>query len=492
MPPQSPLIEAALAEAISRHQAGDLSSAGTLYKELLDTHPDHPDLWHLLGVIAHQQNDPELAKTLIGNAIALKDDAADYHNNLGMVNRRLGADDDAETAFRHAVRLNPSHARALANLAALLRGQGEFSAALEYARRAARAAPDDSDVLTNLGNAEKDGGLVEDAVETYRRAVALDPAFALGHWNLSLALLALGAYPEGFAEMGWRWKWKGFPAPRRNFDQPLWTGTPAKTSTLFLHAEQGLGDAIHFVRYGALARPLVNKVILEVPAALADLARRADLADEVIAQGDPLPDFDIHAPFLDLPGIFETTLKTVPGSVPYLTADPQAVQSWRDRLTTESGDRLKIGLNWRGNADSPVERFRRVPPNMFAPLAAIESCAWYSLQKGEDGAPASELPAALAVIDSGPSPLSESAALIQALDLVITTDTALAHLAGALGKPVWLLLHHAPDWRWGLAGPDCPWYPTARLFRQTTPGDWATVIDALAQALPAFDSSTSD
>ena len=492
MSPETPPIDAALAEAIARHQAGDLSSAATLYKELLNSHPDHPDLWHLLGVIAQQKQDHQLARTLIGNAIALKGDAADYHNNLGMVHRSLADDAAAEGAFRRAVQLNPNHAKALANLASLLRGQGEFSAALEYARRGARAAPDDSDVLTNLGNAQKDGGLVEDAVETYRRVLAVDPAFALGHWNLSLALLALSAYPEGFAEMTWRWKWKGFPALRRNFDQPPWRGAADETSTLLLHAEQGLGDAIHFVRYGALARPLVNKLVLEVPPALADLVRHADLADEVVAQGNPLPAFDTHAPFLDLPGIFETSLETVPGSIPYLTADTGAVQNWRDRLATESGDRLKIGLNWRGNADSPVERFRHIPPAFLAPLGTIRDCAWYSLQKGEDGAPSSELPAVLAVIDSGPAPLSETAALIHALDLVITTDTAVAHLAGALGKPVWLLLHHAPDWRWGLDGPDCPWYPTARLFRQTTPGDWPTVIDALNQALPAFTSSAND
>jgi Flp pilus assembly protein TadD len=473
-------IDARMKDAMQRHRAGDLDGAIQTYRELVDLEPDNGDLWHLLGVAVHQKGNSGLAADLIETAISLESGAADYYANLAMVQRALDDDDAAEAALRRAIEIDAGHGRSHSNLAGVLRSRGDFDGALVSAETAVALNAEDAEAHNNHGNALKDCGRAADAVASYRRAIAINEDFALAHWNLSLALASLGDLQDAFIEMAWRWQWSGFPAPMRDFAAPAWRGAAIEGATILLHAEQGLGDAIHFVRYAALVRGRGARVLAECPLGLAPLVEAAGLADQVIAAGDPLPKFDCHAPFLDLPRIFATSLDSIPADVPYLAVDAARRGAWRQRLQSLAG--LKVGLNWLGNPQSPVERFRRLPLDGLGPLAAVPGVSWASLQKGPGGDEMAR-PDGFYFLQTGEGPLADTAALICALDLVITSDTAVAHLAGALGKPTWLLLHHAPDWRWMTEGNHSPWYPSLKLYRQSAPGDWAPVIAAAAADL---------
>jgi Flp pilus assembly protein TadD len=467
-----------LEEAVALHRAGDLEGAVARYRDLIDTHPDQAEPWHLMGVAVHQMGNSALGRSLIEAAIALDGQRAAYHSNLAQVLRALGEDGGAEASLRQAIALDPRDGKALANLASVLRAHGRFAEALDAAERAIAVAPTDAETHNNLGNARKDAGRTEAAVAAYAKAIALAPDFALAHWNLALALLALGRYPEGFAEMQWRWRWPGFPSRPRRYDAPLWQGEAIAGQTLLLYPEQGLGDTIQWLRFVPEVRARGARVVLELPTALAPLVP-SDYADAIVVADAALPRFDHHAPLGDLPHLLGTTLDTVPARVPYLRADPALVATMRAR--TPGGGRRRVGLNRAGNPASPIERFRHVPPDQLAPLARLANIDWIDIPKAPGNALA-PVPG-LTAITTADGPLTEAAALIETLDLVVTTDTAVAHLAGALAKPTFLLLHHAPDWRWLLDRQDSPWYPSLRLFRQTRPGDWHPVVSAVAEAL---------
>ena len=315
----------------------------------------------------------------------------------------------------------------------------------------------------------------------FRLALALDPESPQTHWNLALALLANGEFVDGFKELDWRWRWDGFPSRSRQFAQPLWDGNDLEGRRILVYPEQGLGDCIQFVRNASLLRDRGGYVIVEAPDALLPLIAAAEICDETVAAGETLPAFDVHAAFLDLPRILGTTLETVPAVVPYLRVPPARLNVWREKAAGLS--RLKVGLNWSGNSSSPAERFRRLPLKDFAGLAGVADVAWFSLQKGPN---ASAVPPPLpefGMIETGQEPLVETAALMANLDLIITSDTAVAHLAGALGKPAWVILHAAPDWRWLRGRADSPWYPTMRLFRQVRMGEWRDVAVEVVDAL---------
>ncbi|NQV56494.1 MAG: glycosyltransferase family protein [Rhodospirillales bacterium] len=466
--------------ALRLHRAGDLDGAINLYRAMVDDDPENADAWHLMGVAVHQKGNQSLAADLIEAAISLDDTTPDFFSNLGMVKRAAEDDSGAEDAFRRAIEIDPFHARAHSNLAGLLRSSGKFDAALIAAKLAVEYGAEDAEAHNNLGNTLKDCGATEAAVGAYRQAIKLSPDFALAHWNLALALGSLGQLQEGFTEMAWRWQWSGFPAPLREFPAAVWRGEKIEGARILLHAEQGLGDAIHFIRYAPLVRDLGATVIVECPGELVPLAARAGLADHFVAAGDDLPSFDTHAPFVDVPAILKTSLDTIPDQIPYLAVDDNRLAAWRTGIADLKG--LKVGLNWLGNIASPVERFRCLPLAGLGPLGDIAGITWVSLQKGPGGADTPK-PDGLDLVETGEAPLGDTAALIKNLDLVITSDTAVAHLAGALGVPTWLLLHHAPDWRWMLGRADSPWYPSIKLYRQTDAGDWTPVIAAAAADL---------
>jgi tetratricopeptide (TPR) repeat protein len=371
--------------------------------------------------------------------------------------------------------------------------------AIPHLRAALRRRPD-AEAALNLGAMYMRIGQPRQAIARYRAALRLRPDFAAAHNNLAMALLATGQMETGWAEYEWRWQVAPGLHGRRDFRQPQWTGQRAQGCTLLIHAEQGFGDTLQFCRYAALARARGLRVMLEVPAALVRLLRGVSGVSAVIAQGDALPHFDLHCPMLSLPLALGTTVATIPGSTPYLFAEVAATAAWGSRLAMH-GTGQRVGLVWAGGlrADDPqaasIDRRRSLALERLAPLLAVPGVLFVSLQKG------GRLPASMSLRGSpGPKQprssgvrlidhtgdlhdFADTAALAANLDLVISVDTAVAHLAGALGKPVWLLDRFDHCWRWLGGRRDSPWYLTMRIYRQPAPGDWETVVAEAARDL---------
>jgi hypothetical protein len=295
-------------------------------------------------------------------------------------------------------------------------------------------------------------------------------------------LLSRGEYTEGWREYAWRWRIEAFNAPARRFAQPVWDGAAGAGSVL-LHGESGLGDTLHFLRYAPLVAQRCTRVVLEVQPPLEPLLR--GLAGvEVLAQGRALPQFQSHAPLIELPRLFGTTLQSIPWPGPYVRADAARVARWRRLVPAAQGVR-KVGLAWTGSPHNMNNRKRSLALSELAPLAGIPGVQFYSLQKGEGAEQAARPPAGLPLVDLAPhiGDFADTAACVSLLDLVITIDTSIAHLAGAMGTDTWVLLAHSPDWRYHLERSDNPWYPTQRLFRQHSPGDWSRPVREVTDAL---------
>jgi hypothetical protein len=322
-----------------------------------------------------------------------------------------------------------------------------------------------------------------EAAGHYRRALEVDGEYADAHWNLSLALLTMGNMPEGWREYEWRWKMRGLFQPR-SFARPLWDGKAAQGRTILLHAEQGMGDTLQFIRYAPLVAERGLTVIVECQQEVAELVRGVRGIHQVVARGQQLPAFDVHCPLLTLPLLFGTTVESIPAQAPYLAADRLLQEQWRERLAA-SAPGLKAGLVWAGKPTHRKDSRRSCALSAFAPLARVEGISWHSLQKGEAAQQAAHPPEGMQLTDwtDEMKDFSVTAALVANLDLCISVDTSVAHLAGALGKPVWTLLPYEPDWRWMLGREDSPWYPTMRLFRQELPGQWGPVMARLAGEL---------
>ncbi len=337
----------------------------------------------------------------------------------------------------------------------------------------AASSTDQAAWLFELGEQWRRQGQNREAIACYRQALERRPEWPEAHLSLGHTLLVEGDFEPGFEEMEWRWRLPGVSL--QPFEQPLWAGEPLAGKRILLWAEQGFGDTIQFVRFAAEVKRRGATVLLECQPALARLMRSAPGVDEVVSFGSPLPAFDAHAPLQRLPRILRTTLETIPAEVPYLRTEAALVKRWRERLAPYPG--LKIALVWSGNPRQASNRSRSLAPELLAPLAAIPGLCWFSLQK-EGGT------AGLGA-DLGPelTDFSEAAAALEALDLLIAVDTAVAHLAGALGRPVWVLLSRPTDYRWLMEREDSPWYPTMRLLRQIRAGDWAPVVARLERAL---------
>jgi tetratricopeptide (TPR) repeat protein len=388
-------------------------------------------------------------------AIAIKPDFFDAHYNRGLVLHRLARFEDALASHARAIELRPDHAAAHYDCGVILNSLQRHEAALA----------------------------------SYDTAIALRADYDSAHWNRSLCLLALGDYGRGWREYEWRKRTKDAVA-NRSYPQPLWLGeTNIAGKTLFIHAEQGLGDTIQFCRYAALAEAAGARVVMSVPDRVRRLLRTLGPGITLIG-ADATPDaFDCHCPMMSLPLAFGSTLATVPHKVPYLFADPAAVAAWRRRIAGLG--RPRVGICWAGDPrpDHPaahaVDGRRSMRLAQFAPLATVAGVSFVSLQKGEAAGQVADPPAGMSIHDwtDELDDFADTAALVAALDLVVTVDTAVAHLAGALGKPVWILNRYDACWRWLVGRSDSPWYPAARLWRQPRPGDWAHVMDDVAAAL---------
>jgi hypothetical protein len=365
------------------------------------------------------------------------------------------------------------------NRGAALLDEDRVEEALALFEQARPMRPDAAVVYNNLGNAFTAQNRLHEAVAHYEKALALNPDFPDAHMNLGMALLKLGDLPRGFREFDWRWQTRFFTPFLP--PQPRWDGSPMLDKTLLVHTEQGAGDTIQFARYLPLVCERVGKVLLVAPDPLQALMATVAGVDEIRGPGEiPESAFDMYTPLMTVAGLLGTTLETIPAATPYLAPPPD-----RDLLLPPAPERaLRVGIAWAGNPQQGNDRNRSARLADFGPLFDVSGIAWYSLQVGERMRELGDWQRT-AIIDLAPliRDWGDTAALVSQLDLVISVDTGVAHLAGAVGKPVWVLLCHAPDWRWMLEREDSPWYPTARLFRQPRPKDWAGVMTRVSAEL---------
>lgn len=530
-------------EAGARHRAGDLAGALVLYERLLRREPAHPGLLSAAGeallalgrpreaarrfadagraapgVAVHAINegaarraagelDAALAATRRGLALDARHATAHFNCAMTALERDPGA--AVEAPLRRALALDPAHGKARFNLARRWSEAGRDADAGALFRAVASREPGLSAAWGALGVTERRLGRPDGAAAAYRRALSIDPGDATIHanfgnlrfgenrlaeclaryatarrlapesaefeWNTALALLLAGDFPAGWEAYRARWRWDGFGTAWPRTAAPAWDGRDLAGAHVLLTAEQGLGDTLHFVRYASLVRARgAGRITLACQPALAGLLAGADGVDRVVPESGPLPEADWVAPLLELPRLFATRLDTIPGRVPYLRVPAGAAATSRRR----------VGLVWSGNPDYRRDAERSTRLADWAPVLAVPGVDFVSLQVGPGAAaladaPPSERPVAMPPLDS----FEATAALVAGLDLVISVDTAVAHLAGALARPVWILIAAAPDWRWLLGRDDSPWYPTARLFRQAAAGDWAGVTARVAAAL---------
>ena len=464
------------------YRAGNLDAAAVSYERALTLAPDHAETHFHLGVVRMKQQSTAAATKSFRRTVELDPQHAEAHNNLGLLEHDAGNFESAVHCFERAIRHHPGrYYPAEYNLARALAGHQDLERAVEAYEKAVRWAPEHLDARLGLANMLTALGHPEAALPQLRAAVELCPDSAAANLNLSLALLQLGQWDEGWPLYQWRHKTStGDP---RLFDKPLWTGWPLHGERILLHSEQGLGDTLQCARYVPLVRDRGGVPILECQAPLVPLLATVEGAGHVIARGDPLPAFDCHVPLMNLPGILQSTPDSVPSDVPYLLASSDAAEAWRVRLARHTAPSLlRVGLTWAGNPDHANDKNRSMIPDRLNPLRDVDGIAWFGLQKGArtlPGLPLSDLGTDL-------TDFGETAAAILNLDLVISVDTSVAHLAGALARPVWTLLTHAADWRWLMDRADTPWYPTMRLFRQPRRGDWESVIETVRAELESL------
>ena len=389
---------------------------------------------------------------------------------------------EAVTFHYVTIEIAPGMGEAYNNLGNSLMALGRFDEAVDRFSKAAEILVTSPVPLAARASCLQALGRVAEAEVDCRKAVQLDPAFAAAHWNLALNLLLQGQYAEGWREYEWRWLKPDFTSPSRHTDVPLWDGVPLDGRTILLHAEQGFGDAIQFVRYAPLVAQQGGTVIIECHPQLVELFRSVEGVQSAVPFGSPLPFFSFQVPLLSLPGIMRTTLQTIPSICPYLSVFSPYHKKW-SVLVSEDSAEVRVGLVWAGkNYPDPLRSCRLVE---FAPLATADDIIFFSLQLGHGSEQAQLPPAGMRLVDLTLQieNFADTAALIEQLDLIVTIDTAVAHLAGALGKPVWLMLAYAPDWRWLLDRGDSPWYPTVRIFRQEQPGEWEPAVKKIAECL---------
>jgi tetratricopeptide (TPR) repeat protein len=459
-----------------------LDEAAASFQQAVQLRPDYAEAHNNLGVVLMQQRNLDEAVASFRQAVRLRPSYAEAHGNLGVVLMQQRNLDEAVATLQRAIDLRVDYAEAHSNLGVVLMQQGKLEEAVTCLQQAVRLKPDYAEAHNNLANALQRQLDLDEALVSYQEALRLKPDYAEAHWNRALAWLLMGDFERGWPEYEWRWKTK--ENSLRPFRQPLWDGSTLGGRTILLHVEQGLGDTLQFVRYAPLVKARGGKVIVECQQALLRLLASCPGIDQLVAQGSALPEFDFHAPLLSLLQILGTRLATVPADVPYLSAAAGLVEHWRQELGSPQA--FKIGIAWQGFLGNPRDRERSAPLVEFALLARVAGVQLVSLQKGPGSEQLSQAADRLSVIDMGAktsADFMDTAAVMKNMELVIAVDTAVAHLAGALGMPVWLALPFSPTWRWLLDREDSPWYPTMRLFRQTERGNWRQVFERMAAAL---------
>ena len=444
----APSPDAIVARAIAAHQQGDLASAAADYRAALAIAPDHPYALHYLGVVAYQQRRPSEALPMLERAVALRPGEAEFHNNLGLVLAALDRNEDAARAHRAAIELKRDHPGAWNNLGLAL-----------------HACMD-----------------LEGAIDAFRHALVLAPQFLQARWNLSLALLANGDFAEGWDAYDTRLSLPGFART----DLPVtgqWRGEEIRGRTLLLVAEQGLGDAIQFVRFVPLLARRGTRIVVQCPPALLRLIARVEGVDRVVAQGEPAPPHDAWLPLLSLGRVLRVNATNIPATVPYLRTDRSVRRDVATALVPYAGNAL-VGIAWTGNRSNTNDARRSIPLRVLAPLLELPGITWVSLQKDDQDDPANDARDLDRLVRlRWRNDFEGLAALCECVDLVVSADTSVAHVAGALAQPVTILLPFMSDWRWRRSRSNSDWYPTATLVRQRSAGDWTSVVDELRERL---------
>jgi len=451
-------------------------------RKALALDPDYLDGLNTLGLLLTELGLPEHAITPLERALEREPGQPFFWNNHGVALSRLSQPDQALVSFDRALQLAPGYVEALSNRVGALRALGRLKEALAACEQLLAAHPGHLDALVNRGCILRDLGRPTDALAVFERVCALAPDHVEAHWSLALQLLAAGRWQEGWPLFEWRWRRSDFQPLAGRFPSPPWLGeTPLAGRILLLHYEQGLGDSLQMLRYLPLIAEQGARVVLAVQRPLLPLVSGLPGVALAITDGDPLPPYDLHCPLMSLPLAFGTRPDTVPWRGPYLTAATNKAEAWAARL--QSLGRPRVGLAWQGNPRQLNDRNRSLPLAALEPVLKT-GAAFVSLQR--DYAPGDrERLAGLDIVDVSDDlhDFGETAAIMSGLDAVVSVDTSVAHLAGALGKPLLLLIPFAPDFRWGETGDRTPWYPSAQVLRQTAPGDWS---GPLARAAKAF------
>lgn len=432
-----------------------------------------------LAIAHHQKGELDEAIEAYGKSLLLNPKVPDVYNNMGVALRSAKKYEAAIACYRRCLVLRPNHAGVYSNMGNAFRDLGRLQLSVASHQQAVKLDSQNPEAYYNLGLALRDLGLPSQALAAFETALRLNPDHAECRWDRSLTLLGLEELPRGFEEYEWRWKLDR--SPPRTLDKPLWDGSPLKGKTVLIQQEQGIGDMIHFARYIPMVKERVSNVVIETQPELSRLMSTVPGADKVVNRGSALPRFDVYIPMMSLARLFETSIDTIPTGIPYLTPpDEQSVQ-----LPASLDNQRQIGIAWAGRPTHQNDKNRSCNFTHFIELLGVPGVTVYSLQKGDREADIKKNGCAALVTNMAPrlNDFADTAALINQLDLVITVDTSVAHLAGALGKPVWVVVPFAADWRWGHERADTPWYPSMRLFRQKQPGSWNQVFRDVRKAL---------
>lgn len=488
------MIPPELAAATECRRRGDLAAAKEICDQILGKSSNQPETLNLRAMIAHDLGRSDEAIRDLCSAVRVSPQNATFHYNLGTLYYAIGQLEEAVTCFRQALGLRPGFPQALGNLGNTLRRLGDYDAALDVFQQLQQLRPNAAESHNNLGTIYFKQGRFREALESIDRSLSLKPDHAEAKYNRALVSLLTGNLEVGWNDYEWRWRRKGHALP--HFPQPQWDGSPLEGKKILLYSEQGLGDTLQFIRYAPLVQERGGDVILACQRPLLKLLARSPGINQLVALDSAGSDFAVQAPLMSLPRLFRTSLNTVPAIVPYIHPDPQLVAAWHKKL--ENFRAFKIGIVWQGNPLHEDNRQRSVPFYHFIGVARLPGVHVFSLQND----PRDEQLQAMSSgsdarvtdlgshIDQGESAFVDTAAILKHLDLVITVDTAVAHLAGAMGVPAWVALPFVPDWRWLLNRDDSPWYPTIRLFRQAQTGDWTPVFERITKELQNLISIT--
>lgn len=466
-------------------ERGQVEEALRCFQQAVQHKPDYALAHFEAGNARHVRGELDAALACYRQALRFRPNLFEAHINLGNVLKDQNRLDEALASYRCALLLQPDSALTHNNLGVIYLEQGKLPDAEASFQRALEIAPDLADTHNNLGLVLTKQGRLDESLASHQKAVDLAPANAEWRLNRALAWILDGNYAQGWPEFEWRLRHS--ETALRTFPQPFWTGAALDGKTILIHTEQGLGDTFLFLRYVRLVKERGGRVLLECPPLLLRVLRGCPGVDALVGRGSALPPFDVHVPLLSLPAIFKTTLASVPAAVPYLCADPELVRSWGNEL--HSVRACKIGIQWQGNPRYRADRDRSFPLAFLEPLARLEGVQLISLQKGPGSEQIGALAGRFSVLDPSDrldvtrGAFMDTAAVIHNLDLVIAADTVVAHLAGALGAPLWAALSFVPCWYWQLRRTDSCWYPSARLFRQPRPGDWEPVFRQMAAEL---------